>query len=203
MPTQTVKPVAITQLDDWSRRYQFDFTDSFLEFSGQSPPAVSGTPTVTADSGITATLVGTSGATVTVRVSGGTAGQTYNLAVGVILSTGDELTLPAVVSVVEPGQGIPQQTLAKLPAWERHYLFPFGKVFGEFNVTSPPTITGTPTFSCQPAADSSVLTGTVNVSGGTVSVFISGGNAGQSYAVRVTVTTSAGDTLSIPGVIAD
>jgi hypothetical protein len=203
MPTSTIKPAAITKLDDWSRQYQFDFTDSFLEFSGSSPPTVSGTPAVTADPGITATLVGASGAKVTVRIAGGRVGQSYDVAVVLALSTGDVLTLPAVVSVVAPGQGVPQQTLAKLPAWRRHYVFPFGKVFGEFNVTVPPTITGSPIFSCLPAGDGSTLSGTPNVSGGTVSVFVTGGNAAQSYEVRVTVSTSAGDTLSIPGVLAD
>jgi hypothetical protein len=54
-----------------------------------------------------------------------------------------------------------------------------------------------------PAADSSTLSGTPVISGTSVVMFITGGNAGQNYQVRCTATTSGGDTLSIPGVIVD
>ena len=204
MPAALVKPVAINKLDDWSRLYQFDFTDSFVEFSASTVPTIVGTPTVTSDTGITVGAPAVSGGVVTVRISGGTAGDSYNVSVAVVLSTGDELSIPAIVNVQAPGPGgLAQQTLAKLPGWERHYLFPFGKVFAEFNFAVPPSIVGTPVFICQPAEDGSTVTGTPVASGTSAIVFVSGGNAGQSYQVRCTITTSGGDTLSIPGVLAD
>ena len=49
-----VQPVNVTKLDDWSRLYQFNFASSFVEFSAPGPPTITGTPTVTADAGITA-----------------------------------------------------------------------------------------------------------------------------------------------------
>jgi hypothetical protein len=76
-------------------------------------------------------------------------------------------------------------------------------VFAEFNVSAPPTLTGTPTFTCLPARDGSTLTGIPLASGTSGIVFISGGNPAQSYQVRCTATTSRGDTLSIPGIVAD
>jgi hypothetical protein len=204
MPSATVKPVTIEMLDDWSRLYQFDFASSFVEFSAPTPPTFTGTPTVTADSGITATYESHDAGVVLVRIFGGTVGDSYNVSVAVVLSTGDELSIPAVVSVVAPGPGgIAQQSLGKLTGWERHYLFPFGKVFAEFNVSTPPSITGTPSFSCLPAADSSVVEGSPVASGTSAIVFITGGNPGETYQVRCTVTTSAGDQLSIPGLIVD
>jgi hypothetical protein len=204
MAGASVPPLTVTKMDDWSRIYLFDFTDSFVEFSGSSPASITGTPTVTADSGITATYSGLSALGARVRISGGTAGESYNVSVNVLLSTGDHLSIPAIVNVVEPGPGgISQRTLAKLPGWERHYQFPFGRVFSEFNIASPPAITGTPTFACQPAADGSQLSGTPVASGTSAIVFITGGNPGQSYQVRCTVNTVAGDTFSIPGIIQD
>jgi len=206
MPTVTVQPVAITKLDDWSRRYAFDFAASFVEFN--APPASLPTiqsANVSADSGITATLESLDPTgTAYVRISGGTAGDSYNVSVDAVLSSGDELSLPALVSVVDPGPGgLPQKTLAKLPDWERHYQFPFGKVFAEFNVATPPSISGTPVFSCIPASDGSTVSGTPVAAGTSVIVFVTGGNAGESYQLRCTVTTSGGDTLSIPGLLAD
>jgi hypothetical protein len=204
MPSAHVKPVTLSKLDDWSRVYRFDFKDSFVEFGAPTPPAIVGAPTVTADPGLTVTYVSTVGAAVNVRIAGGTVGESYNVLVAVVLTSGDELSIPAVVTVLVPGPGgIAQQTLGKLPGWGRHYLFPFGKVFAEFNATPPPSIVGTPAFSCTPAHDGSTLSGSTVVSGSSVVVFITGGNAGQTYPVRCTVTTSAGDTLSIPGAIAD
>jgi hypothetical protein len=204
MPSASVQPVTITKLDDWSRLYAFDFADSFVEFQSPTAPAIVGTPTITADAGITATFVMTAGPGVYVRISGGSAGESYNLSVGVVLNTGDELSIPAVVSVVNPGPGgLAQTTLAKLPGWERHYLFPFGKVFSEFNVPVPPALSGTPIFSCVPARDGSTLSGIPQASGASAIVFISGGTPGLSYQVRCTATTSGGDTLSIPGLISD
>jgi hypothetical protein len=204
MPIISVQPVTLTKLDDWSRLYRFDFLDSFVEFMAPVTPSIVGAPSLTADPGITASYFETVDDVVLVRISDGTAGESYNVSVSVVLTSGDELSIPAVVNVVVPGPGgIAQQTLAKLPGWERHYLFPFGKVFAEFNVSAPPTITGTPTFTCLPARDGSTLNGIPLASGTSGIVFISGGNPGQSYQVRCTATTSLGDTLSIPGIIAD
>jgi hypothetical protein len=206
MPSQAVQPVGITKLDDWSRVYAFEFAESFVEFN--APP--SSLPTivsfaVAADDGITAAFDSlVAPGTINVRISGGTVGDSYNVSVSVVLSSGDELSLPALVSVVAPGPGgIPQKTLGKLPGWERHYLFPFGKVFSEFNVSTPPAIVGTPAFTCQPASDGSTLNGTPVPSGTSAIVFVTGGNSGEQYQVRCTVTTSGGDTLSIPGMIVD
>jgi hypothetical protein len=199
-----VQPVTVTKLDDWSRLYRFDFASSFVEFSAPTPPMITGTPSVTADPGVTASFVSESAGVVTVRISGGTAGDSYGVAVAAVLSSGDELSIPVVVNVAAPGPGgVAQQALGKLPGWERHYLFPFGKVFAEFNVATPPSITGTPAFVCTPASDGSTVSGTPVASGTSVVVFVTGGNAGQAYQVRCTVTTSAGDKLSIPGVLAD
>jgi hypothetical protein len=203
MAATSITPLVITKLDDWSRIYTFDFTDSFVEFGGPAPASITGTPTVTSDPGITVTYVGLTTLGAQVRIAGGTAGRSYNVSVGVVLSSSDQLSIPAIVNVAAPGNGIPQRTLAKLPGWERHYQFPYGRVFSEFNVPAPPALVGTPVFTCQPANDGSVLTGTVVASGTSAIVFISGGNAGQSYQVRCTATTAAGDTFSIPGVIAD
>jgi hypothetical protein len=203
MAKAAIVPVTINMLDDWSRLYQLDFADSFVEFSAPTPPSIVGTPTITADSGITATYEYNAGGVVYVRLSGGTAGNAYNVSVGVVLSTDDELSMPVIVNVAAPGTGgIFAQTLSKLPGWERHYLFPFGKVFSEFNTGSSVSIVSAD-FTCQPAADSSVVTGSAVASGTSVIVFVTGGNAGEVYQVRCTAVTSGGDTLSIPGILAD
>lgn len=202
MPALTVEPVEVVKLDDWSRRYAFDFAATFVEFQGASPPTIS-SYVLTADSGITATDLGESGGVVTVRIAGGTAGTTYAVEVEATLSTGDVVSIPAAVSVVSPGDPFNQTTLVKLPHWQRHYLFQFGKYFEEFSSATPPGIASTPTFHCDPAGDGSTVSGTPNFSGSVASVFITGGNALQSYQIRCTVTTTDGDTLSIPGILGD
>lgn len=209
MAANPILPLTIYKLAEWDRVYTFPFGSSspgggFIEFNGSPTPTVV-SQTITADPGITVGSPSVSGSTISVAISGGTVGQSYNILCEVTLSTGDVLSIPGIISVVEAStgvQGIFQQTLSKLPDWERHFQFPFGRVFAEFNVASPPSIVGTPTFTCQPATDGSTIDfDTPVVSGGTVVVFIHGGNAGMTYKVLCEVTLSTGTVLSIPGIL--
>jgi hypothetical protein len=200
MPTPIITPVTLLALPDWQRHFRFPF-GSFAEFSANPPPTITAI-SVTADPGFTVgtPAVGPGARTVAVPVSGGTPGNSYNISCEVTLSTGDVLSIPGVYNPVTaaPG-GIAPATPAKRADWDRHYVFPFGRVFAEFNTSPPPTIVGTPVFACQPANDGSVLTSqTPQVAGTSVVVFIGGGHPGQSYLASCRATLSTGDVLSIP-----
>jgi hypothetical protein len=128
MPSISVQPVSLLKLDDWSRLYQFDFADSFVEFKAPTPPTITGTPTVTADPGITVGSPTVNGGVVTVRISGGTTGESYNASVAVVLSTGDELSIPASSTSSLPGRAASRsRRSASCPVGSGTTCFPSAK----------------------------------------------------------------------------
>jgi hypothetical protein len=72
-----------------------------FEFAEKLAPgdALTGSPTITASSGITATAGSKSGTTVSTQVSGGTAGNEYTVSCRIGTTQGDVLELDVVVEV--------------------------------------------------------------------------------------------------------
>lgn len=86
----TLSTPYLTKRADWSRIYTFTFA-VFAEPAGGetlSSPVVTGSPT-----GLTIGTPSVSGSTVTVRISGGTAGVTYDVTCAVTLSSGGALSM--------------------------------------------------------------------------------------------------------------
>jgi hypothetical protein len=192
----------ITALDDWKRICIFDAAASFSEFQPDPPASI---PTISARSienpaGLTLGTPSPAGGTaISLFVSGGSAGNSYDLKCKITLASGLKLSIPAIYTVVAPGDGgIEPIQFDHLidpiddTTWTRDYVFAFGD-FDEFNQTTPPTIS---------------IANFVGVSGVTaIAQLISGTDVimrifcsvAGTYAVRCQVTLSDGTQLSVPG----
>lgn len=203
MTVATIQVVSFTALSDWKRTYTFDYS-GFTEIkngahiTSVSAPGVSGITVVAGSPGTSTVPVTISGGT----IPGGQTSITYSGYVEATLNTTDVLSISYTYTVTLPGSnGINPLDLPKRTDWQRHYLFPYGKIFAEFTRSPAPTVMGVPVLT----ADAGPTYGTPVVSGTGTSVaaqvFISGGFAGANYNLRLTATLSDGSVLSIPGIL--
>lgn len=207
-----ITPPVITALDDWKRLCVFDFGASFSEFQPDPPAAI---PTISArtienTSGVLTlgTPSGTGGTTISLFVSGGVAGNSYELKCKATLASGLKLSIPAIYTVVAPGTVIQPIQFDHLidplddTTWTRDYVFDFSG-FDEFVKNPALTIV-----SANFVGISGVSAIAQNIVGMTVIVRIFCSTPGLdgdgnpiAYPIRAQAVLSDGTQLSVPGLL--